>query len=188
LWTIICPISGSGSSLTYCQPVCLSRLCLLKVHAEISSSPLPPSPVQWLVSCLPFQALFTESSHGDQLLTPPLFSGTLSALCTLCFSFSAPCLLFSFVVFWFFLQSGGQSVQGAMLVYPRGTAYLLTCWSVSPKRVWSWCLVVWEPSCFLSVMWCGEAVYRLGVQGVRVLILLGSFFLPSVSPASQQNF
>jgi hypothetical protein len=29
-------------------------------------------------------------------------------------------------------------------------------------------------------MWCGEALYGLGVQGVRVLILLGVFFLPSL--------
>jgi hypothetical protein len=45
-----------------------------------------------------------------------------------------------------------------------------------------------EPSYFLSVMWCGEALYRLGAQGVRVLILLCGFILPSVAPASQKNF
>jgi hypothetical protein len=28
----------------------------------------------------------------------------------------------------------------------------------------------------------------LGVQGVRILVLLGSFVLPSVAPESQQNF
>jgi hypothetical protein len=33
-----------------------------------------------------------------------------------------------------------------------------------------------------------RSMYRLGVQGVKVLILLGAFFLPSVAPASQQNF
>jgi hypothetical protein len=37
-------------------------------------------------------------------------------------------------------------------------------------------------------MWCGEAFYGLGVQGVEVLILLGALFLPSVTPASQQDF
>jgi hypothetical protein len=37
-------------------------------------------------------------------------------------------------------------------------------------------------------MWHGEALYRLGVQGVKVLILLGAFFLPSVAPASQKDF
>jgi hypothetical protein len=57
-----------------------------------------------------------------------------------------------------------------------------------PKQVWSWNLVVWEPSCFLSVTWCEESLYRLGVQGFKVLILLGAFFLPSVAPAFQQDF
>jgi hypothetical protein len=37
-------------------------------------------------------------------------------------------------------------------------------------------------------MWHGEAFYRLGVQGVKVLILLGALFPPSVAPASQQGF
>jgi hypothetical protein len=37
-------------------------------------------------------------------------------------------------------------------------------------------------------MWYGEAFYRLGVQGVEVLILLGVLFKPSVAPASQQDF
>jgi hypothetical protein len=36
-------------------------------------------------------------------------------------------------------------------------------------------------------MWHGEAFYRLGVQGVEVLIPLGALFLPSVAPASQQD-
>jgi hypothetical protein len=37
-------------------------------------------------------------------------------------------------------------------------------------------------------MWGEEALYGLGVQGVEVLILLGALFLPSVAPASQQDF
>jgi hypothetical protein len=37
-------------------------------------------------------------------------------------------------------------------------------------------------------MWHGEALYGLGVQVVEALIPLGAFFLPSVAPASQQNF
>jgi hypothetical protein len=57
---------------------------------------------------------------------------------------------------------------------PRAT-YLLTCWSASLKQVWSWCLAVQEPSCFFSVTWFGEALYGLGVWGVRVLILLVFF-------------
>jgi hypothetical protein len=42
---------------------------------------------------------------------------------------------------------------------------------------WRWCLVVQETFCFLSVSWCGEPFYRLGVQGVEILILLGALFL-----------
>jgi hypothetical protein len=57
-----------------------------------------------------------------------------------------------------------------------------------PKHFWSWRLVVRELSCFLSVMWCGEALYGVGVQGVEVLILLGALFPPSVALASQQDF
>jgi hypothetical protein len=37
-------------------------------------------------------------------------------------------------------------------------------------------------------MWHGEALYGLGVQVLEALIPLGAFFLPSVAPASQQNF
>jgi hypothetical protein len=66
--------------------------------------------------------------------------------------------------------------------------YLLTHCSVSPKWVWSWHNVAWEPSCFLCAMWHGEALYGLGFQGVRVLLILGGFFLPSLAPASQQDF
>jgi hypothetical protein len=57
-----------------------------------------------------------------------------------------------------------------------------------PKQVWSRCLTAQKPSCFLSVKWHGEAVYRLGVRGVRVSILLGVIFLPSVALVSQQSF
>jgi hypothetical protein len=59
---------------------------------------------------------------------------------------------------------------------------------MSPKQVWSQRLEVWEPTCFLSAMRHGEALYGLRVQGVEVFILLGAFFLPSVAPASQQDF
>jgi hypothetical protein len=45
---------------------------------------------------------------------------------------------------------------------------------------------VQESSSFLSVTWRGEALYRLRVQGVRVLLHL--VFFCKVSPASQQNY
>jgi hypothetical protein len=68
------------------------------------------------------------------------------------------------------------------------TTYLLTCWSVSPKQVWSRQLAAWGPSWFLNVTWCGEAMCGLEAWGVRFLLILGGFFLPSVVPASQQDF
>jgi hypothetical protein len=45
-----------------------------------------------------------------------------------------------------------------------------------------------QPSFFLSVMWHGEAFYGLWIQGVEVLILFGSLYLPSVAPVSKQHF
>jgi hypothetical protein len=65
-------------------------------------------------------------------------------------------------------------------------AHLLVC-QMSPKQVWSQCLVVQQLSCFLSVT-CGEAFQGLGVQGVKVLIPLAALFPPSVVPTSQQSF
>jgi hypothetical protein len=41
---------------------------------------------------------------------------------------------------------------------------------------------------FSQCNWCGEILYGLGVQGVKVLILLGAFFQPSMAPVSQQDF
>jgi hypothetical protein len=102
---------------------------------------------------------------------------------------------FQFLGFFFWWGGGGVSLPRGLCWFVPGVAmgvpcaaYLLTCWSASPKQVWSWSLVTWEPSWFLSVMWCGEALYGLGVQGVGVLLLLGGFFLPSVAPVSQQDF
>jgi hypothetical protein len=122
------------------------RLCLLKVHVKSSTLLLPPSLV--------------HSKH--------------STLCSM--SFSVPCLLFSF------LWGGGQSVQGDLLVYPRGGcgsttchlfAHLLVC--VSHAGL-SQHLAVWESSWFLSVMCHGEVLWRVGVWGTGILLLLGGFF------------
>jgi hypothetical protein len=92
-----------------------------------------PSLVEELACRLLLQALFTKSSHGEQLLAPPPFSGALRTPRSLCCrSFSVLCLLFRF----FFCRVGGQSVQGAMLVYPNAGcgsavhclfAYVLVC-------------------------------------------------------------
>jgi hypothetical protein len=134
---------------------------------EISSLPLPPYPEHFLQLC-PF-------------------------CCVLVFS-----LLFIAQFFWFFVYftEWGSVCPGAMLVYPKGGwgsntwCLVLTCLvcHMSPEQVRA---SVWwrrQPSCFLSVMWHGEAFYRLGVQGVKVFILFGASFLPCVAPVSQQGF
>jgi hypothetical protein len=45
--------------------------------------------------------------------------------------------------------------------------------------------VALQPSCFLSVTWCGETFHGLTAQDVEVLILLAALFPPSVAPVSQ---
>jgi hypothetical protein len=94
-----------------------------------------------------------------------------------------------------FVLWGGISLSRGLFCFipevalriPHGT-YLLTCCSASLKQVWSRTLVLWDTSCFLSERWRREALYRLGVQGVGVLLILGGFFLPSMALASQQEF
>jgi hypothetical protein len=114
---------------------------------------------------------------------PNVWSGggcpsSFSCSCTLkaphplcCMSFSISSLLFSFVCFPFCWAgvslSGGHAGLSQGWLWEYRAAYLLTCWFVSPKQVWSWWhLAVWKPSCFLNVMGHGEAVYELGVQDV----------------------
>jgi hypothetical protein len=81
---------------------------------------------QRLITCLlsallPFQALFTESSCGYQLLASPLFSGALPATLLLC-SVSFQFLIYSVFVFVFvFFQSRGS-------VFPGGYAGLSQEW------------------------------------------------------------
>jgi hypothetical protein len=135
----------------HCWPLSLSCLCLQKVFMEISSLLLPISLV-----------------HLHTL--PPLV-----------------CVPFQFLVYYwvfiFYCRTGGQSVQGALLVCPRGDcgdtawhlfAHIMVYW-MSPKQVWCCLLVAQEPSCFLSVMWHGEALYRLWVKGVKILFFVVLF-------------
>jgi hypothetical protein len=113
LWTATCPISGNSLSPACCWPVCLSSLCLLEVHTEISSLPLPPSPV--------------HLQH--------------TAPCGAC-SFSVPCLLFSYL-FVCFLQGGRSVCPGDYAGLSQGwlweyhmtlSAHLLVC-QISPMPV-----------------------------------------------------
>jgi hypothetical protein len=140
-------------------------------------------------SRLLLQALFTESSCRELPLhllcctqsTPPSFL----------------CVLFSslFIIQFFFFCRAGVSLSRGLCWFIPGVAvgvscatYLLTCWCEFPKPVWSLHLAAREPSCFLSGLWHGVALFGLGVRSVGVLFILGGFFLPRVAPVSQQNF
>jgi hypothetical protein len=165
LWSATCPTSGSGLSPAHRWSSCLSSLCLLKVQAEITPCSSP-------FSCALSEFL-------------------LLLLCA-CFQFFDYCSWF----FVFFFLQGGQSAQGLRWFIP-GLAGGIPCDSWH-SPVWSTeCLPsrfgdgVWwqeQPSNFLSITWYGKTFYRLGVQGVEVLILLGALSVPSVAPASQQSF
>jgi hypothetical protein len=100
---------------------------------------------------------------------------------------------FQFLVYYsgIFLCVGGsgQSVQEAMLVYPRGSFGNIACHLFAHLYLYisqavSWCLAMQKPFCFLSVAWHGETLCWLGVQGVGVLTLLDGFYLATVAPES----
>jgi hypothetical protein len=80
---------------------------------------------------LPFQSLFTESLHGDQVLAPPSSSIVLRAPCPLCSMFLFISL---FIIQVFFLLGGGVSLSRGLCWFIPGVAmgvpcaaYLLTC-------------------------------------------------------------
>jgi hypothetical protein len=145
--------------ITHCQPVCLSRLCLLKVYWKFL---------------------------GRSALCSSRLLGALRVPIPLCCMF----LFSSLFIIQFCVGVGrDHSVQGAMLVYPRGGcgnttgrlfAHLLVCVSQAG----------WEPTSggvgALLISHCN--MYRLRVQGFGVLLLLGGFFLRIVAPVCQQNF
>jgi hypothetical protein len=88
----------------------------------------------------------------------------------------------------------GQSVQGAMLIYLRGSCgstvcclftHLLVCISQGLGACSWWC---GSPPVFSVYHGMGKLCGGWGCGGVGVLPLLGGFFLPGVSLASQQDF
>jgi hypothetical protein len=120
-----------------------------------------------LSALLPFQSLFTESLHGGQLIAPPPFlrctQSTLPPLLCVPFQF----LVYYSGFFFPFFQGGDQSVQGAMLAYPRGSsgntachlfAHLLVCFSQAGL----------EPVSGGTGALLFSQLCTLGVQSVRV--------------------
>jgi hypothetical protein len=111
-------------------------------------------------------------------ISPPplLWSGhpTLFAVCLFC----CYCL-FSF--FFLFSLSGGQSVQGAMLIWPRVFCGSTTCClahlvvHIFPSSLGTGAWQHQEPSWFLHLTWSGVAMHGLGVWRSQILPLLGGF-------------
>jgi hypothetical protein len=90
-------------------------------------------------------------------------------------------VLFIIHFFSLFSLGGGQSVQGAMLIWSKVVcgstscllAQLVVCFSLASR---SWHLVVLEPSWFLHLPWSGDAMSGLVGWGcVWVLPLLDGF-------------
>jgi hypothetical protein len=103
------------------------------------------------------------------------------------------CSLFSLVFFFSFSLGGGQSFQGAMMIWPRVVcvstvchlAHLVECFYRASR---SWRLAAREPSWFLCLLWSGDAMRGLGVWKNRGFASSPWFFLQGVSPASLQDF
>jgi hypothetical protein len=168
LWMLL---TGSGDEFWGSLPALLQ---VVAYHLPAVSSPTFPA-ICLLIVCVEISSL------------PSPLLGVLSPhSCVLVFS--------SLFIIQFFC-CGGQSSQGAMLIYPR-TGWGNTVWCLaltclvcqpSSKQVWSWCLAAAAATCSLSVTWHGEAFHGLGVQGVKVSTLLDAPLLPSMAPVSQQR-
>jgi hypothetical protein len=184
------------------------QACLFRAHVGKCPSPT----LQWSVPHVsygckpsPLQALCegaTKSTFFSRLIylqfmwgcTSPPFSGAQGAPPSLlCLLFS--CLLFSFFLFVFCFCEVGVSLSRGLCWFIPGVAvrilratYLLTCWSACLKQVRNWCLAAREPSWFLLVLWCGEDMRGLVVWRCQSFAASWWFFLPSVSPVSQQDF
>jgi hypothetical protein len=129
-------------------------------------------------------------------LPPSLVSLEHPASSALC-SFSVPCLLFSFVLFYFvfFVELGSVSLRDyAGLSHGWLWEYrvMLICSPVGLLDVSQAGLEVaagsWEALLFSECNVAWRSFVRLRFQGVEAMIPLGPFFLPSVVPASQEKF
>jgi hypothetical protein len=95
--------------------------------------------------------------------------------------FCCYCLLFSF--FFFFSLGRSQSVQGAMLIWPRvvweyQVPLSSPCGLHLPKPFGCCHLAAaWEPSWFLHLTWSGDAMHRLEVWRSQSFASFRWFFL-----------
>jgi hypothetical protein len=121
---------------------------------------------RWVCAATPaFSGRLVYLQIHEGLPSPSFRCAGHPALFTTC-PFCCYCLLFS-LAFFLFSLGGGQSVQGAMLVWPRVVcgstmchfAHLVACFSQASR---SCHLAAWEPSWFLHLPWSGDAMHRLG--------------------------
>jgi hypothetical protein len=128
-----------------------------------------------------------------QVPAPPPFSGSLNVPCPFCYVFfSVPCFLFSFL---FFSWGWGSDCPGGYADLSQGWLWKyhmpLICSPVGLHPSSRLGVSIWQhgtPPGFSAYHGLGKLCVGWGFGGVRVLPLLGDFFLPGVSPASQQDF
>jgi hypothetical protein len=174
LWTTICSISGSSSSPAYCQPICLSRLCLLKVHMEISSWPLPHSVVCTPPSlpCVLFSSLFIievfffwgvggKSVQGPMLVYPRDSCG------------NTICCLFAYLLICI-SQAGLELASGSM-----GALLFSQC-----SVVWRSFIQAGDSGCWSFASFCGFFSAKCGSSISARFLIYGVHtvsFLPLVA-------
>jgi hypothetical protein len=199
-WALVPPLFSSVES---CQPSTAVVLVYLEFVQGTSFPPLSGGAchVSATVADLAHSKLTGRGCQTHLLWQACLFTVRVDA----CPSFSRaqgapPSLLHVFfnslfIVQLFFFCGVGIRLSRGLRWFILGVAvgipcaaYLLTCWSASSKQVRSQCLAVQKPSWFLHIKWCGEAPCRLGVQGCRIFASSWWFFLPGLSPVSQQDF
>jgi hypothetical protein len=122
--------------------------------------------------------VFIYSSLHD-CPSPP---SALRAPHPLCYMYFFVAVYYSVCFISLFSLGGGQSVQGAMMIWPRDVcgstvcclAHLVVCFSQASR---SWHLVSQESSWFLHLPWSGDAMCGMGVWRSRSFASSLWFFL-----------
>jgi hypothetical protein len=179
-----------------CQPICLFRLCLLKVHrVQLLAPHCLSGAVVCQQSTFPGFVYWKFSQRSPPCLSPLLLCAECTLLPLLHVIFSSLFIIQCFWFFVFFLWGGSQSIQGAMLVYPRDScgntmchsfAHLLVCVSQADLEtesggagalLFSQCNVAWR-----------SFVLAGGSECQSFASSWWNFFLRNVVPSSEQNF
>jgi hypothetical protein len=157
--------------------------------ATVTSFPLQGCWVE--ATTPPFSGQLVYLQFCERLPFPPSLAHRVPHL--LCYVSFVVVVYYSVCIFSLFTLGGGQSVQGAMLIWPRVVcgnttcclAHLVVCFSRAGR---SWCLAAREPSWFLPLTWSRDATHRLGVRRSQNFASSWWFFLQGVSPMSLQDF